>query len=256
MRHWLTVLFAAAVLPLSGFTLLDGTVDGSMPLRRQAVALALKNGRKISVRKVSAAEAVAALKQKKATAVVLESQDIPKDFPFEKHPFAVLAAAVYVNANNTCTNLSRQELVELLTSPRPSWKSITGNRVDIHIYGLSPKAQGYGVFSRLLKKEMQIKSPVYRTGSTNNVIQLCGGNPVALGIALFSPEGNEMSRPIAIDGVAPTFENLGQGRYPLMTTHVLVYPKENLPEIKELLDSFKTPVFLDLLNQSNMLPQQ
>ena len=63
-----------------------------------------------------------------------------------------------------------------------------------------------------------------------------------------------MSRPIAIDGIAPTFENLGQGRSPLMTTHVLVYPKENLPEIKELLDSLKTPAFLELLDQSEMLP--
>ena len=127
-------------------------------------------------------------KMLEADAIVLEEKDIPQNTSFEKHIFALRAVAVYVNANNTCTGLSRQELTQLLALPRPTWKKITGNRVDIHLYGLSEKADGYGLFSRLvLKPDFQIKSPVFRTASTNNVIRLCAGNPVAMGIALFQP---------------------------------------------------------------------
>ena len=256
MRLLLILLSALMVIPLCGVTIFDGTEDGSMPLRRQAMGLALANKWKLSCKSVSAQEAVQALKQGRADAIVLDKKNIPNDFPFEKRPFAILAAAVYVNSNNTCTGLSRQELTELLSSARPSWKSITGNRVDIHFYGLSSQAQGYGLFSRLLLSgDFQIKAPVFRSSSTNNVIQLCAGNPVAMGFALFSPRGNEMTRAIAIDGISPTFENLANGKYPLTITHVLLFPAEKKPEIQKLLDSFKTPGFLGLLDRSNMLPQ-
>ena len=248
------VLLLFAALPLSALTVLDGSVDGVMPLRRQAMMLALENKWKLSVRSVSAKEALRDLKAGKADAIVLEEKDIPQNTPFEKHIFALRAVAVYVNANNTCTGLSRQELTQLLALARPTWKKITGNRVDIHLYGLSEKADGYGLFSRLvLKPDFQIRSPVFRTASTNNVIRLCAGNPVAMGIALFSANANEMVRPLAIDGVAPTFENLGQGKYPLMVTYVLLVPAEKKPEIKQLIESFKTPRFLELLESSGML---
>ena len=256
MFRFAVILLLFAALPLSALTILDGSADGVMPVRRQAMMLALENKWKLSVKSSSALEAIRDLREGRADAVVLEKSDIPAEIPFEKHVFSQRAAAVYVNVNNTCTGLTRQEICELLASPRPSWRSITGNKVDIHLYGLSDKAQGYGLFSRLLlKNDFQIKSPVFRTSSTNNVIQLCAGNPVAMGFALFSPKGSEMVRPLAIDGVAPSFENLGSGKYPLTVTYVLLTPAEMKPEVRKLLESFKTPRFLELLEAAEMLPR-
>jgi hypothetical protein len=38
-----------------------------------------------------------------------------------------------------------------------------------------------------------------------------------------------------------------------MVTYVLLVPAEKKPEIKQLLESFKTPRFLELLESSGML---
>lgn len=230
MRLWGIVCAFCFLLPLGAWNIIDGTTDGSAPWSRQILALALENKWKLSLKRAGAAQALADFKAGKADAVVLDENDVPRDLVCKKQVVYRFAAAVYVNANNTCTGLSRQELEMLLSASRPTWKPITGNPEDIHLYGLKSSAEGYGLFSRLaLKPGFEIKSPVYRTVSTGNVIKLCGANPVAMGFALFVPVEDEMVRPLAIDGVEPNSENLKSGKYPLSVTHVLIYNAEAEP---------------------------
>ena len=223
MRLWGIVCAFWFLLPLGAWNIIDGTTDGSAVWSRQVLALALENKWKLSLKRAGAAQALSDFKAGKADAVVLDEKDVPTDLVCKKQTVFRLAAAVYVNGNNTCTGLSRQELENLLASPRPTWKSITGNAEDIHLYGLKKRAEGYGLFCRLaLKPDFEIKSPIFRTISTGNVIKLCGADPVSMGFALLVPVEDEMVRPLAIDGVEPSPENLKSGKYPLVVTHVLL----------------------------------
>lgn len=73
-------------------------------------------------------------------------------------------------------------------------------------------------------------------------------------IALISSEGRRL-RPLAIDGVEPSLENMRSGRYPLVKQFNFVLPKDPSPAVRKFVDFVKSPQGRKILEQNgNITP--
>lgn len=255
-RELLVVVFCWLTLCGAGeLTLLDAAAFGALPARKLAISLAMEQGDKLSIRPAKPLEAISALEQGRAELAIMERRDLPKNCSLGIKPYGILAAVLYVNAANRVQSISKAAIRTLFSSPNPTWEQLAGMPEDIHLFGLKSSAEGAGLFSALaLPEKMDVQAAVFRVDSSQEVLLLCGGNPMALGVALYWPNPGTRVRMLAVDGVAPSMENLSKGRYPLATELVVLFKKPASPMVERFLAGLRTSDFLESLDESNMLP--
>lgn len=83
-------------------------------------------------------------------------------------------------------------------------------------------------------------------------VQHVSGSIGVTTIALIRSEDRSL-RPLALDGVEPSLENLSAGRYPMVKHFYLVLPKEPTPAAKEFLQFMRSPQGRRILEENGHL---
>lgn len=129
------------------------------------------------------------------------------------HRICVAGMAAVVNPGLGLDSLTRQQLVDIFTGRITNWKDVGGPDQKVVLVN-RPKASG----TRATFKKYALGGAEEATGieedSSGNVRKIVKETPGAIGyLALSYLDGSVKA--LSIDGVAPTKENIVEGKYPV-----------------------------------------
>ncbi len=137
-------------------------------------------------------------------------------------PFAAEALCLYIHPGNPSGSLSREEILEILTSPRPRWKNDLQKNVDIQRIMLKSNIAGADIHRRIFG-EKNYALEVFRVSSTSQMITFL--NPAAIGFGPFIPDKLPDLDFLPVNNIAPDAVSIASGKYPLSLQYVLVIRK-------------------------------
>jgi phosphate transport system substrate-binding protein len=151
--------------------------------------------------------------------------------------FTVLTAkdalSVYVNAQNPVNNLTVEEIRDIYTGKKSSWKDFGGWGVPIRSLSRNPNSGTYLFFEEHLLGAPYGGSVEMRE-STSDIVSEVMRDSTAIGYGGVA-YGSGVTH-ILVNGVAPTTENVRNGSYPLARYLYLFTVSTPQGDIKEFLD--------------------
>lgn len=137
------------------------------------------------------------------------------------------SVAVVVNAGNSVTNLTQQQVRDVFTGAVQNWKEVGGADAPIHLYIRNPISGTYLGFQELAMD----KKPygIHTKSFTNYVSIIKAVEEDAAGIGYSSIDLTSQSgiRPLAIGGIAPSADSVNKGKYPYKRVLRLYTDKSN-----------------------------
>ena len=134
--------------------------------------------------------------------------------PLVDHIVCVVGVAAVVNPEVTVTNVTKQQLVDIFTGKITNWKDVGGKDQKIVIIN-RPKSSG----TRTLFKTYALGGKEETTGHAltednsgtlkQNVLQ----TPGAIAYLAFSYITDNKVKALSVDGVAPNYDNVYNGKY-------------------------------------------
>lgn len=132
---------------------------------------------------------------------------------------AIDGIAVIVDPDNTVTDLTKDQLISIYTGEITNWSELGGNDEPIVVVGREAGSGTRGAFEELLGVE---DSCAYANelDSTGAVIAKVASTPGAIGYASLDAVDDSVVA-VALEGVAPTVENIKAGNYFLSRPFVM-----------------------------------
>jgi phosphate transport system substrate-binding protein len=143
--------------------------------------------------------------------------------------------AIVVNLSNPINALTMDQLRGLFSGAIPNWKDIGGS--DEQVWMIT-REEGSGTresFVKLVMGEERISRRALTQESNGAVKELVKGDPAAIGYMSLGLVGAEL-KPLPIDGVAPTHDNVLNGSYHLMRPFLFVTKGSPSPEAQLFID--------------------
>ena len=132
---------------------------------------------------------------------------------------AIDGIAVITDKNNAVNDLTTEQLVDIYTGKITNWKDLGGADEAIVVIGRESGSGTRGAFEELLKIEDQC-AYAQELDSTGGVLAKVAATPGSIGYVSLDVV-DETVTPIALNGVAPTEENIVAGSYTLSRPFVM-----------------------------------
>ena len=213
---------------LSGEVRIADTIGGEEIARR----IAMGWGRvapdvKITIQTISLLEAT----ERGDFDVILYRVDPRSEYELEpggeKSLYAVEAAYVYAHEKNPRNSMNITELSDIFCGDADTWVDISGERYSIRRYAVTPPTAGEAAFRELVMGQLEFTENLQRTVSAAETAANCGGSEYSIGVAGFLAELPENVKLMSVEEVAPSFENIALGKYPLTLHRVASQESKN-----------------------------
>lgn len=148
---------------------------------------------------------------------------------------------IVVHPSNALENLSRQDLKKIMSGEINRWSQLNidppGGQDKIQVLA---REDGAGMRAVLEEQIMQgaRTTPTALILPTNlDMLDYVAGHPDAIGyVAANIWDSNTRTHALALDGIAPSRENIGSGSYPLRQTVFLIVPKNAAVQVSDFVD--------------------
>jgi phosphate transport system substrate-binding protein len=148
---------------------------------------------------------------------------------------AIDGIAVILDKNNTVTNLTKDQLVQIYTGTIANWSEVGGSNQPIVVVGREAGSGTRGAFEELLEVEDLCKYS-NEINSTGGVMAKVSSTPGGIGyVSLDVVDATVIAA--SLDGVEPTEENIKEGNYLLSRPFVMATNGE-VSEQSELVQAF------------------
>ena len=156
-------------------------------------------------------------------------------------PIGVDALVFIVNAQNKVKNLTTEQLRDIYTEKITNWKDLGGDDQKIEAYQRVLNSGSQTLFLNLVMKDVKpVDAPKkYRIEGMDGLIETLAsynnsGNAIGYSVfyyakKMYAVPGLEL---ISIDGVMPSDETIGDGKYPFLNQYYLVI-REDTPADSE-----------------------
>jgi phosphate transport system substrate-binding protein len=124
------------------------------------------------------------------------------------------ALSVYLNAANPVRDLSLDQLRGLFTGSIKDWSMVAGSASAVVLVVRPPTSGTHRFFRDHVLGGAPYSSDAVAVPTTSTVLETVGKNPDAIGYGGIAYRGDGVVH-AAVDGVAPTAENVRRSRYPL-----------------------------------------
>lgn len=148
---------------------------------------------------------------------------------------AIDGIAVVIDPENTVADLTKQELTDIYTGKIKNWSEVGGEDSVIIVVGREAGSGTRGAFEELLEVE-DACTYANELDSTGAVMAKVASTPGAIGYVSLDVVDDSVI-PVALDGVAPTVENIKAGDYFLSRPFVMSTMGE-IVEQNELVQAF------------------
>ncbi len=176
------------------------------------------------------------------------------------NPVAWDALVVIVNKNNEVTDITTEQVHELLKGRITNWKELGGADRPVELYVREGKISGVGrtirelVFSNY-NEDFVATHVVPSTGPLEQAVET---NIDAIGITGVSSARRRDVKILNLDGVAPTYDRIRDGGYGLYRPLYLVTPMavDVKPEIADFLEFVRSEEGKAIMRKVGTVPQE
>jgi phosphate transport system substrate-binding protein len=155
-------------------------------------------------------------------------------------PIAVDGIAVIVSPQNTVNNLTINQTRDIFTGNITNWNQVGGSDAKINVVN---REEGSGTRDGIQK--IVLKGGNFSTGgitqsSTGAVRSYVAGDPNAIGYISFAEVDNSV-KALNINSVAPTYDTIANGTYPIQRYFLLVTNGDPTGNAKAFIDFTLSP---------------
>jgi phosphate transport system substrate-binding protein len=159
----------------------------------------------------------------------------------QKHFTAVEIArdglAVVVHKSNSIDNLTKQQIQMLFSGSIRNWKELGGQDMPVRLIMREEGSGTREAFVNLVMKKSLVSRKALVQESNGAVKELVRYDPAAVGYMSLGLVGTEL-KSLAVEGVKPSAEQVGSGRYQLSRPFLFVFKidAQLRPEAREFID--------------------
>lgn len=161
----------------------------------------------------------------------------------EENVLAIDGISVVVHPDNPVQDLTIEQINQIYTGEITNWSEVGGNDAEISVVSRDSASGTRGAFEEIIGFGGEGGTPLTQSAvqvdSNGAVAQTVAGNPNAIGYVSFEAV-DETIKPLSVDGVEATKENVSNGTYPVSRPYILIYFPEELNETEQ--------AFLDWVN--------
>lgn len=129
------------------------------------------------------------------------------------HRVAVVGMAAVAHPEVGVDNLTKQQLIDIFTGKITNWKDVGGNDAEIVLVNRPQSSGTRATFFKFALDGNQEKDGITED-SSGTVRKIISETPGAIGYLAFSYFDNSI-KPLSLDGVAPTVENVTTNEFPI-----------------------------------------
>jgi phosphate transport system substrate-binding protein len=166
------------------------------------------------------------INQVAAKAIDIGDSDIeaPTHPELKDNRVAVIGFAVIANPSVTVKNLTKKQLQDIFTAKVTNWKEVGGPDQKIVVINRPRSSGTRAVFTKTVMDGMAVSESGLTEDATGTVVSVVKQTPGAISYAAFSGTHGSGLIEESIDGVAPTDDNIIDGKYPVWSyEHMFTY---------------------------------
>jgi len=156
---------------------------------------------------------------------------VPADSKLWSTPVGQDGLAVVVNTANSIASLSPAQLRSIFTGRVLNWREVGGADLPIQVVSRPPGSSETAAFDLLVMGERRITGASQLATTPHRLIELIGTTSGAVGVVSMRYLNVDNVRPVAVDGILPTFETVNANQYPLRTP--LLFVGEHSPDAND-----------------------
>ena len=131
------------------------------------------------------------------------------------HKVCAVGFAIVVHPENGVKNLTKTQLQEIFSGKIKNWKDVGGKDLAITVINRPASSGTRAVFLKTVMGKAELSRDTLVEDATGTVVQKVTQTAGAISYAAFSgTHGKTGINELSIDGIAPTEENVGSGKYP------------------------------------------
>ncbi len=155
------------------------------------------------------------INQVAAKAVDIGDSDITAPQHPELHDsrVAVVGFAVVTHPGANVKNLSKRQLQDIFSGKVTNWKDVGGADQRIVVVNRPRSSGTRAVFTKTVMGSVPINETGLTEDATGTVVSIVKQTPGAVSYAAFSGTNGSGLTEVAVDGVAPTADNIVEGKY-------------------------------------------
>jgi len=167
---------------------------------------------------------------------------------------AIDGIAVAVDAKNTVTDLTKDQLISIYKGEIKNWSELGGSNMPVVVIGREAGSGTRGAFEEILKLEEQC-AYANELDSTGAVMAKVASTPGAIGYVSLDAVDDTVI-PVKLDGVEPTAENIKSGDYFLNRPFVMATKGEIAEQndlVKALFDYIYSSEGQDIVENAGLI---
>lgn len=185
-----------------------------------------------------------------------------KGIEMELTPIGREAFVFFVNKKNPVDSLTLEQIRAIYAGQSTNWSEVGGKEEDIRAFQRPQDSGSQTALQNLMGDVPIMEAP------TEDIVSGMGGiisevaqyknykNAIGYTFRYYSTEmvGNEEIKLLAVDGVAPTKENIRNGTYPIASEFYAVTAGTDNPNVQKLLDWILSPQGQGLVEKVGYVP--
>jgi len=165
-------------------------------------------------------------------------------------PIAVDGIAVIVNPQNTVNNLTLNQTRDIFTGNITNWNQVGGSNAKINVVNREEGSGTRDGIQKIVLKGGNFGSGGITQSSTGAVRSYVAGYPNAIGYISFAEVDNSV-KALSIDGVAPTYDTIANGTYPIQRDLLFVTNGDPSGNTKAFIEFTLSPAGQAILKADN-----
>ena len=179
----------------------------------------------------------------------------------EQHLWSIEIAkdglAIIVNPSNPTANLTLAQLRGVYAADLTNWSELGGPDARIHIIAREEGSGTRSAFEEMVMGDRRITPRAIIQDSNGAVRQLVSDDPYSIGfISLGLIEiGEKPVKPLRIDGIAASQENVANGSYALYRPFLFVAKEEPTGTVMQFINFVRSPEGQRILASEGLIPE-
>jgi phosphate transport system substrate-binding protein len=155
-------------------------------------------------------------------------------------PIAVDGIAIIVNPQNNVNNLTLNQTRDIFTGNITNWNQVGGSDAKINVVNREEGSGTRDGIQKVVLKGGNFSSEGITQSSTGAVRSYVAGDPNAVGYISFAEVDNSV-KALSINGVAPTYDSIANGAYPIQRYLLFVTNGDATGNAKAFIDFTLSP---------------
>ncbi|MDR2600185.1 MAG: phosphate ABC transporter substrate-binding protein, partial [Oscillospiraceae bacterium] len=165
--------------------------------------------------------------------------------------------AIIIHPSNPVNNLTIEQLREIYTTDRINWSNFGGVDERIHVITREEGSGTRSAFEEMVMGDERITPRAIVQDSNGAVRQLVSGDPNSIGFISLGlvDVGERQVKPMSINGISPSRENVLDGSYTLFRSFLFVAKERPTGSVMQFIEYIRSPEGQRILANEGLIPE-